>query len=180
MADSHASWSAEQAPCSARIGLALRSCEPEDQDFLEQLYGTTRAAELARTGWSDARCREFVAQQFRLQQAYYRAHFPEADFLMLLAQGQRLGRLYWWEGVDRAVLVDMALLPQACGQGRGTALLQDLIARADTLGLDVELHVEPFNPALRLYRRFGFEVLSDNGIHAKLRRSFSQVAALCG
>jgi ribosomal protein S18 acetylase RimI-like enzyme len=34
----------------------------------------------------------------------------------------------------------------------------------------VTLHVEPDNPAARLYRRLGFERDSDNGVYIKMRR----------
>lgn len=155
-------------------GLALRSCTPADLPFLEALYASTREAELARTGWPEARCREFAEQQFALQHSYYQTHYADAQFLLLHRHGQAIGRLYWWEGAQRAVLVDMILLPQERGRGVGSALLRLLVDRAESRGLDIELHVEPHNPALRLYRRFGFETLGDNGVHAKLRRCCPQ------
>lgn len=159
---------------SALQGIALRRCTPEDLPFLETLYASTREAELARTGWPEARCRQFVEQQFALQHSYYQTHFAEAQFLLLHRNGQAIGRLYWWEGAHRAVLVDVILLPQERGRGVGSALLRLLVDRAESRGLDIELHVETNNPALRLYRRFGFETLGDNGIHAKLRRCCPQ------
>lgn len=159
-------------------GLQARPIESGDTVFLQSLYAEVRAAELAGSGWPPDQVRDFLAMQFNLQHRYYQEHHAGADFLVLLRQGRPVGRIYWREEGDEACLIDIALLPAERGRGIGTAFLRLLSARADDRGQDIVLHVEPFNPALRLYRRFGFEVLGDNGIYAKLRRRASQAAAL--
>jgi ribosomal protein S18 acetylase RimI-like enzyme len=59
--------------------------------------------------------------------------------------------------------MDIALLPAYRGQGIGTRLLDALLAQAQ--GAPVTLHVEPLNPAQRLYRRLGFRLLEDRGVY---------------
>jgi len=55
----------------------------------------------------------------------------------------------------------VAVLPEYRGQGVGTALLRALISRASALGHPaVSLSVDQRNPALRLYERPGFSVVS--------------------
>ncbi|MNG28214.1 hypothetical protein D3C84_1134470 [compost metagenome] len=49
-------------------------------------------------------------------------------------------------------------------------MLTDLLQRADERGLAVELSVEPYNPALRLYARFGFEAINTSGVYLRMRR----------
>lgn len=151
-------------------GITARPTEDRDLPFLQSLYAGTRADEMAATGWSERECRDFLAQQFSLQHRYYHEHYPDACFLLLSRGEQAIGRLYWRELGDCASLVDVSLVPAERGRGIGTALMQLLLARADAHGQDIVLHVEPFNPALRLYRRFGFETLSDNGVYARMRR----------
>ena len=67
-------------------------------------------------------------------------------------------------------IVDIALLPEHRGGGVGTALLRDLLAEADAAGKRVTIHVERFNPALRLYERLGFSVAEDKGVYLLLER----------
>lgn len=162
--------------------IEARPAGPQDESFLRQLYASTRADEMAATGWPASRCRAFLDQQFEFQHRYYRAHHPQALFLVLFAQGQPIGRLYWRSEADCATLIDLSLLPGHRGQGLGSAILHLLVAEADRHGQRIELHVEPDNRAHRLYRRFGFEVECDNSMHLKMRRPASlavQRAAPC-
>jgi ribosomal protein S18 acetylase RimI-like enzyme len=151
-------------------GIVARPIEPGDLDFLQGLYASTRADEMAATGWPPAQCRQFLDRQFDLQHRYYQAHHAGADFLLLLRGVKPIGRLYWREFDDRASLIDVSVVPEERGHGIGSALMRLLMQRADQRGLVIELHVEPHNPALRLYRRFGFELGADNGVYARMRR----------
>lgn len=151
--------------------IEARPTAPADQSFLRELYASTRAAEMQATAWSASRCRAFLDQQFDFQQRYYRAHHPDALFLLLLREGQAIGRLYWRSEPEHATLIDLSLLPAQRGQGLGTAILALLTAEADRRGQAIELHVEPDNRAHALYRRFGFEVVCDNSMHLKMQRA---------
>lgn len=53
----------------------------------------------------------------------------------------------------------IAVLPEYRGQGIGTQLLTQLFSQVRSCYSAVSLSVSPDNPALRLYRRFGFEVV---------------------
>jgi len=57
--------------------------------------------------------------------------------------------------------MDIALIPEARGHGVGTHLLNELIAEGKSTGAIVTIHVEKFNPALRLYDRLGFRIVDD-------------------
>jgi hypothetical protein len=45
-----------------------------------------------------------------------------------------------------------------------------LLDWSDAQALRVTLHVEPFNPAYRLYRRFGFAYVRSTGVYHFLER----------
>ena len=55
-------------------------------------------------------------------------------------------------------------------RGIGTAVVTSLLHFADALALPVTLHVEPFNPALRLYERFGFVTRETRGLYLFMER----------
>ena len=145
--------------------IRFRPITPEDLPFLADLYAGTRAEELAQTGWSEADRAAFLAQQFRAQHRHYQTHFPDAAFELILLEDTPIGRLYLDRRGDEFRLIDIALLPEQRNRGLGGALLRDLLAEARAAGKPVRIHVEPFNPALRLYRRLGFELLEDKGVH---------------
>jgi len=65
-------------------------------------------------------------------------------------------------------IIDIALLPEHRGNGVGTSLLRDLLAEGESGGKRVTIHVERFNPALRLYERLGFSVAEDKGVYLLL------------
>jgi len=154
-------------------GIDARSTESGDQGFLRALYASTRADEMRATAWPDSRCGAFLDQQFDFQHRHYRSRHPDALFLLLHHAGEPIGRLYWRYGqapATDATLIDLSLLPSRRGQGLGSAVLRLLTAEADRRGQVIELHVEPDNPAHRLYRRFGFDVDGDDSLHLKMRR----------
>jgi len=164
-------------PPRALHGITARPIGSADLGFLSELYASTRADEMAQAGWPEAQCRRFLAWQFDLQHRYYQAHSGDADFLLLLRGDHPIGRLYWREGDDSASLIDVSLLPAERGRGVGTALMQVITERSDRHGRAIVLHVEPTNPAHRLYGRFGFEVVADNGVYLKMLRPAQADAA---
>jgi ribosomal protein S18 acetylase RimI-like enzyme len=138
--------------------------------LLRRVYASARAEEMATTGWSEADIEAFLAQQFLFQHQYYHEHYADAQFLVITRKNEAIGRLYWWCEGDRASLMDICLLPEHRGAGIGNAILTQLLAGADANGVTTALHVEPYNPALRLYERHGFEVIGTNGVYLKMHR----------
>jgi ribosomal protein S18 acetylase RimI-like enzyme len=56
-------------------------------------------------------------------------------------------------------------LPEHRGAGIGTKLLRDLQEEVRSAGKSLTIHVERFNPALRLYERLGFQQIEDKGVY---------------
>ena len=65
---------------------------------------------------------------------------------------------------DEIRIVDIALLAEFCNRGIGTTLLRGLQSEAAAAGKPLRIHVERFNPALRLYERLGFRQIDDRGV----------------
>jgi ribosomal protein S18 acetylase RimI-like enzyme len=129
--------------------LVLTPVTAGEQAFLYQLFCASRP-ELA--GLPEP----LLQMQFQAQSLGYKAQFPDARHQLVVVSGRPIGRLLVHRSPERIHLVDIALLPEARGQGIGTALLQALQAEATLAGLPLRLSVFAANPARRLYERLGF------------------------
>ncbi len=154
--------------------ITFRPIRPEDKAFLYQVYASTREDELAHVPWDEEEKEAFLKMQFDAQHQYYQGQFPEAEFRIILRDGRPIGRLYVDRRQDEIRLIDIALLPGERGGGIGTLLLEDLLAEAAQVGKPVRIHVERFNPALRLYERLGFSRIGDQGVYHLMEWSPNQ------
>lgn len=145
--------------------IALRPIRDDDRDFLNALYASTREDEMKLLEWSEEEKRRFLAMQFDAQHKFYMEHFGQAQFDLIVRGGEPIGRLYVDRREDEIRLIDIALLPEFRGRGIGGRLLKNLLDEGAEAGKPVRIHVERFNPALRLYRRLGFKQIGDTGVY---------------
>lgn len=153
-----------------KYAVTLRALHSDDMAFIERLYAATRAEEMSHSGWPAEQIATFLSQQFHTQHAYYQAHYADAEFLIIEHEGQAIGRLYRYWGPSTVNLIDIALVAEYQGRGIGSGLIEDMLRRADEQGLVVELFVENYNRAQRLYGRLGFHVINESGVYLRLRR----------
>jgi ribosomal protein S18 acetylase RimI-like enzyme len=156
---------------AADAGLTFRRIADADLPFLAQLYASTRAEELAVLPWSDAQKAAFLEAQFQAQHTHYQTYYPKADWLVAMRKGEDIGRLYIERWPSQHRIIDIALLPAHRDRGFGAALLRDLMDEARACSKAVSIHVEKHNPAMRLYRRLGFQVVEDKGVYDLMRWS---------
>ena len=136
--------------------ISLRPSRPEDQDFLFQLYSSTRLHEIAAFGWPAAQQEMFFRMQFTAQQRWYESTYGQAEHQIVEQNGQPIGRLMVLREKNSALLVDISLLAEHRGRGIGGELLRDLIQQCKHSRVPLKLQVLKTNPALRLYERLGF------------------------
>ncbi|HEU0014060.1 MAG TPA: GNAT family N-acetyltransferase [Longimicrobium sp.] len=150
--------------------VTLRPATDDDLPFLERLYGTVRAPELAPLPWTQAQKDEFVRHQFNAQHTWWHEQYEDTTYDVVLVNGVPAGRLYVgrWQSTIR--VVDIALLPEHRGGGLGTRLMNDVLAEGDAAGKPVSIHVERYNPAMRLYERLGFVEVEDKGVYVLMER----------
>jgi ribosomal protein S18 acetylase RimI-like enzyme len=154
---------------AAEAGLAFRRIADRDLPFLSRLYASTRIEELAVTPWSAEQKAAFLSMQFQAQHAHYQQYYPTADWLVTMRGGVDIGRLYVDRWPSEHCVIDIAFLPEHRGSGFGGALMRDLLDEAAGAGKAVSIHVEKFNPAMRLYRRLGFVTEEDKGVYDLMR-----------
>lgn len=154
---------------AANAGLTFHRLTDADLAFLARVYASTRTEELAATPLTEEVKAAFLADQFRLQHAHYQKYYPAADWLVATYGTEDIGRLYIERWPTQHRIIDIAFLPEHRGKGFGEALLRDLLDEAAACGKAVTIHVEKFNPAMRLYRRLGFTTEEDKGVYDLMR-----------
>lgn len=149
--------------------ITFRPIRDADLPFLNALYASTREDELRVVDWPEPQKTAFLDMQFEAQHHYYHENFPNAEFLVVERDGTAIGRIYLDRRPDEIRLIDIALIPEVRNQGLGEALLLELLDEAQEAALPVGIHVEQFNPAMRLYLRLGFEPVEDQGVYKLLK-----------
>lgn len=150
-------------------GYRLRPETEADLPFILALYASTRADEIAQmTIWSDDQKRQFIEQQFNAQRFHYQNRIANCAFAIIEHRGAPIGRLYLQPRQTQLHVTDIALMPDWRGRGIGTAMLRALMDAADAEGKGLGIFVEKFNPALRLYRRLGFDEIADTGVYLEM------------
>lgn len=143
----------------------LRDVLESDREFLFGVYASTRADELDAVSWSDAEKQAFLQQQFAAQSVSYSSHYPGAAFQIIVVGGQDAGRLYVHRRNQEIRIMDIALLSPFRRRGIGSQLIAALLREGEASRRAVSIHVEIFNPAMRLYERLGFRVISTQGVY---------------
>jgi GNAT superfamily N-acetyltransferase len=151
---------------AAKPNVTLRPVTKEDDPFLLELYGSTRADELGQVEWAEGQKEIFVRWQFDLQRTEYDARFPDARYQVVLINGEPAGRMWVGEDDEQIRLLDIALLPKFQRRGAGTLLLCDLMKEATSAGKLLRHMVFVLNnDAHRFYERLGFVVIEDLGAY---------------
>ena len=160
------------AAAHPQLALHLREEAAGDLDFAASLYASTRLAELAVVPWSDAEKATFCRMQFNAQHTHYAAHYPGVQFMIIerdadeqREQCERIGRVYIEQTPAAMLLMDITLSPEQRGGGIGAAITAALLRHARENALPMQLHVEPLNPAKRLYERLGFVDVETSGFY---------------
>jgi len=120
---------------------------------------------MALVDWSSGEIEAFLRMQFHAQDVYYREHFADASYEVIVEDGTPVGRLYLDRRPHELRILDIALLPQHRGKGIGSGLMTAILNEGCDRGLPVRIHVERNNPAMRLYRRLGFSTVEDQGVY---------------
>ncbi|MEN8115917.1 MAG: GNAT family N-acetyltransferase [Bacteroidota bacterium] len=147
-----------------------RAIEKSDFPFLKKVYRSTREEELETTGWSDEEKEKFIEFQFNAQHTHYSNAYKDAGFFIIQFNKTDVGRLYLWRTEKQIRIMDIALLPEYRNKSIGTQILKELIAESEETGKKLNIHVEYYNPALKLYERLGFKKTDDTGVYFFMER----------
>lgn len=159
---------------SSHPDITLRPVGPADLDFLIEVYGSTRAEEMALVPWTDEQRQAFIQHQFTAQQNHYAQKYPTASHDVIMFNDRPVGRLYVARLDQEIRIIDITLLPAERNAGIGSYLIKQLLDEANHSGKLTRIYVEEFNPSLRLFERLGFSPSEQHGIHVLLQCNSSQ------
>lgn len=142
---------------------------PDDENFLQDVYATTRD-DVQYLPWDESLKREFILMQYRAQKAHYDEYYKNSVHYIVIYDGRPAGR-YWMDyGKEDIRLVDMSILPEYRGHGIGTELFKYAFERSGELGLPCVLHVMKEHRSIPMYKRLGFRIIGETGVHDKMER----------
>lgn len=148
--------------------LERRPIADSDEPFLRELYASTRPE---TADWPPEQRDPFLDLQFRAQRQDWGMRFPDSEHDAILLDGEPVGRLWvaWLPGECR--IVDLTLLPAQRRAGIGTAVAEEVLARADAADVPVTLSVLRENAAgLAFWERLGFAPVAVDEIYAEFER----------
>ena len=146
-------------------GIRLRPAQAADDPFLLELYASTRAHEMALVPWTEEQKAAFVRMQFEGQKTHYAAQYPQASHEIIAEHETPAGRLYLDRGSEVLHILDITIHPARRNAGIGSYILGALLREARQANKRVTIHVESFNPSLRLFERLGFRKAEEHGFH---------------
>ena len=149
------SQATDQTPATSSI--TCGPVGPDDHAFLLEVYGSTRADEMALVPWNADQKRAFIKMQFTGQQEHYQNKFPTASHEIILLSGRPVGRLYVARLEQEIRIVDITLMPAERNAGIGSFLLSGLLDEAGSVGKVVRIYVEDFNRSLSFFERLNFK-----------------------
>jgi ribosomal protein S18 acetylase RimI-like enzyme len=135
----------------------LRRVEPSDLDFIWRLRVATM--------------KHMIEEAYGWDEGTQRAYAEESLGGMIVSVGEKpVGVLTLADWGDQLHLVWMAIAAEVHGLGLGRALVEYCQRRAREVRKPLTLQVLQDNPAMAMYKRFGFEVYGRNGPHKVLMR----------
>lgn len=145
--------------------LTLSAITPADESFLLTVYACTRADEMALVPWDDAQKDSFIQNQFQAQYQYYQSRYPNARYDLILMDEERVGRLYVAQLDDEIRILDITVLPAYRRRGIGTKLIRGILKQALKENKSVQIYLETFNQAAKLFTELNFEPVEEDGIY---------------
>lgn len=143
------------------MNYSLRQATDFDYDFLYQLKVSCLKEYIADTwGWDEG-----------FQQAHFARHFSPNNSQIVVVDGLDVGELSVEDRVDELFLSRILIQPACQGQGLGTAIIQDLQKQARAREVPLALQVLKVNPAQKLYKRLGFQIIETNETHYLMKYS---------
>jgi ribosomal protein S18 acetylase RimI-like enzyme len=159
------------------LTISRRPASESDRSLLYRLFASIREPELQMLPWTDEQKQAFIEMQFSAQTDGYRNTHPGAQHEIICADGEPAGRIYWSRLPERIHILDITVATEKRNAGIGTAVLREIFEEADRASLPVTIYLESYNPSQSLFRRLGFGIAADEGVHLLFERPAASASA---
>lgn len=140
--------------------ITLRPASSQDFDFAFEAKRQALGPHImARWNWDES-----------YQLNIHRTRWNERPWSIIQSNEEAIGTVSIHEAADYIRFGEFYLLPSHQRKGIGSALLREVMVRADEVLLPIRLEYLKWNPVGSLYLRHGFKVISENDIHYFLER----------
>lgn len=142
---------------------------PDDEEFLVELYYTTRD-DIGLSTLDETQKKMLSLMQYLAQKQHYAEQFPDTNHDIILLGGKSIGR-FWTARYEKEIVgVDLAVLPEYRRFGIGTFLLQKIFDEAAQTERIFNFHVLRTNTAaIRLYERLNCQFVGETVSHFQMR-----------
>ena len=141
--------------------LSLLPAEEHHYEFSYQLKEAAYRGYIDKTwGWEEKAAREHHDNDWQNKK-------PQ----IIRYESKPIGTIYIKEAEEHIEIAQFILLSEFQNQGIGTHILQGILDSADKAVSKVKLEVLKANPAISLYRRYGFEITGSNEFLYQMERS---------
>ncbi|REC94932.1 GNAT family N-acetyltransferase [Kushneria indalinina] len=107
----------------------------------------------------------------KFQMALHQQRWREKPWFIVMRDDERIGTLSLLDEGDTVRLGEFYIEGAHRGHGLGTRLLNDVVRDCDASNQNIRLEYLKWNPVASLYKRHGFEVVSENEIHFFMLRT---------
>jgi GNAT superfamily N-acetyltransferase len=146
---------------SLSTNVGFREVTKEDLGFLYQMHVATMRDYVDQTwGWDD-----------NFQEKAFQDSFDPSELQMITFDHIDIGVVSLLRKKEEIFLRAVEILPQYQGRGIGTWIVNNIIQEADLHKIPVILYVLKVNPAQNLYKRLGFNVVSETETHYFMRKA---------
>jgi hypothetical protein len=149
-------------------GYRFRAIAAADAAFVRQLFHATLRSQmpLELTGLSEQGIVALLDQQLGAQTEHYSSNYPHAEISIVEHPDDGpVARLIVIEFDDEVRLGDLMVVHHHRKRGLCSYIMDCHVDLGLATGRCIRLHVEKANPAVSLYRRKHFEVVSDLNSH---------------
>ncbi len=148
--------------------ITLRPLREDETEFWREIFYDSVRSHFLSLNLPESETDNLIEFQYQAQSLDYEKNYPLVSNNIVLFNAERVGRLIYSTEHGDLHIIEMAILTEFRGRGIGTKLFRWFFDESRRSGLPIRFYVEKGNPAFRLYRRLGFEVVADVNTHFQL------------
>jgi len=151
------------------MDIQLKKKNETDSEFLLQLMGEIKIAELNAYSWPEHMKNQLIEMQYKGYEQMIKNEYPNAEDYIIMVDNENAGRLQLDINDNSMCIVNISLMPAFHGKGIGSKIIKDVLAEADMKNKPVYLEVDKVNPAFNLYKRIGFDICGEDEIKYSMK-----------